>query len=227
MKLPVWGAAISLALAGFGQPRIVSQGSSSIRAVALTFDAGADRGYAVRILATLQAAHVHATFGLTGRWAQSNPDLVRKISRDGDQFINHTYDHRSFTGYSTRAAALTRAQRSWEIEQTERILQRIAGHGAKPFFRPPYGDYDPETLSLLRGLGFRYMVMWTLDSLGWEGLSASGIVHRCETGVRPGTILLMHVGIQSQDALALPAVIRNLKARGYRFKTVSQLLAAD
>lgn len=205
--------------------RIVDMGPATSREVALTFDAGADRGYAPRILTVLEHAHVRATFGITGRWALLNPDLVRRIARDGDQFIDHTYDHRSFTGLSTRTAPLSRSQRVWEIQQTERILRSLTGRGAKPYFRPPFGDYDAATLALLRQLGYRDVIMWTLDSLGWNHLPATQIIQRCLSRTGPGTILLMHVGSQSEDALALAPVITGLKRRHYAFATVSGLLS--
>lgn len=204
--------------------QIVSQGAPSPRALALTFDAGADRGFAPRILRTLEKAHIRATFGITGRWAQANKDLLRRMARDHDALINHTYDHRSFTGYSTNTAPLTLKQRTWEITQTARIVHAVTGRSPRPYFRPPYGDYDQATLQLLRRLGYHYMVMWTLDSLGWEHLPSRTILQRCLADVKPGTILLMHVGSQSQDAFALPALIRNLKRQGYHFLTVPQML---
>lgn len=210
-----------------GSPvQIVTQGPTRGGMIALTFDAGADRGFAPQILRTLERSHVHGTFGMTGKWALANKDLLRRIVRDRDALINHTYDHRSFTGVSTHTAPLTAAQRSWEITRTQQIVHTVTGRSIKPYFRPPYGDYDAATLSLLRRLGYRYMVMWTLDSLGWEGLPASLIVQRCLDDVRPGTILLMHVGSQSQDALALPRLIVAFKHRHYRFVTVPQLLHA-
>lgn len=215
-----------LASAPASPARILSRGSPDGHHIALTFDAGADRGYAGSILKTLERFHVHASFGMTGLWARHNPDLVRRMGRDGDVIFNHTYDHRSFTGFSVHGAPLSQAQRTWEITQTERVVHSITGHSTKPFFRPPFGDYDAATLTLARTLGYHVMVMWTVDSLGWEGLSASAILHRCLALVHPGDILLMHVGIQSQDDVALPQLIRSLNQRGYRMVTVRQLAAA-
>lgn len=205
--------------------QLVYGGTTHSRVVALTFDAGADRGFAARILSVLESNRVHVSFGMTGLWAQHNSDLVRRMSKDGYTFINHTYDHRSFTGYSSRTAALTEDQRRWEITRTERIVHALTGKTTKPYFRPPFGDYDTATLSTVRSLGYRYSVMWTVDSLGWQHLAASAIVQRCMDHIKPGSIILMHVGIQSQDAIALPAVIRGLRRLGYRFATVPQLLA--
>lgn len=218
-------ALLALASASAPAVRAVSIGATSEKVVALTFDAGADRGYAARILGTLERDHVHATFGMTGRWAEQNPDLVKRMARDGDRFINHTYDHRSFTGYSSGAAPLTPAQRAWEINRADAIIKHISVHSSKPFFRPPYGDYDQATLTLLSHLGYHYMVMWTVDTLGWDHLPAPQILARSLRLLQPGAIYLMHVGIQSQDALALPTLIKDLKARGYRFETIPQLVA--
>jgi peptidoglycan/xylan/chitin deacetylase (PgdA/CDA1 family) len=213
------------ASASAGASRLVSQGSTSKRAVALTFDAGADRGYAATILQILERNHVRATFGMTGRWAEQNPDLLRRIARDRDTFINHTYDHRSFTGYSTRSAPLTNTQRSWEIWETELIVWKLTGRTTKPYFRPPYGDYDRSTLALAGRLGYQYTIMWTVDSLGWEGLRAGDILLRCTRLLAPGVIYLMHVGSQSQDALALSGLLHLLRREGYRVETLPQLLS--
>jgi peptidoglycan-N-acetylglucosamine deacetylase len=209
-----------------GHPtQIVTSGDSHHRLVALTFDAGADRGFAAKILSILEQNAIHATFGMTGAWALANRDLVRRMAHDNDSFVNHTFDHRSFTGYSSRTAPLTDAQRGWEIMQTEKVLWSVAHRSARPFFRPPFGDYDPATLRLLRRMGYRYMIMWTVDSLGWEHLQAAAILNRCLAGLRPGTIYLMHVGIQSQDAFALRPLIQALRRRGYGFETIPQLVS--
>ncbi len=203
---------------------LITAGRAAGNRITLTFDAGADRGYAGQILQTLERNHVRATFGMTGRWAVANPDLVRRMARDGDTFINHTYDHRSFTGLSDRTNGLDAAQRTSEITRTEQVIRRLTGRSTKPFFRPPFGDYDSATLQLVSRMGYPDVVMWTVDSLGWERVSTSAIVQRCATLVSPGAIVLMHVGIQSNDAHALQALITMWKHKQYRFVTIPQLL---
>ena len=66
-------------------------GSGAAGWVALTVDAGADRGYAADIRDILEQEHVLASFGITGLWARANPDLVRRIAADGHLVFNHTY----------------------------------------------------------------------------------------------------------------------------------------
>lgn len=203
---------------------LVTSGKPIGNQIALTFDAGADRGYAAHILRTLESNHVLASFGMTGRWAEANPDLVRRMARDGDAFINHTYDHRSFTGRSDHTAGLDAVQRSLEITRTDQVVRRLTGRSTRPFFRPPFGDYDSAALALVARLGYSWVVMWTVDSLGWERISTGAIVRRCADLVSPGAIVLMHVGSQSNDAFALPSLIAEWKHRGYRFVTIPHML---
>lgn len=214
------------ALAPAPAPHLITAGAPAGNRISLTFDAGADRGYAGQILQTLERNHIRASFGMTGRWAMSNPDLVRRMARDGDSFINHTFDHRSFTGLSDRSGGLNTAQRISEITRTEGVVHRLTGRSTKPFFRPPFGDYDSATLRLVARLGYPDVIMWTVDSLGWERVSTAAIVQRCSALVSPGAIVLMHVGIQSNDAHALQALITVWRHKRYHFVTIPQLLAA-
>ena len=90
---------------GTGLSTIVDRGTNGRLEVALTFDAGADTGYAAEILDLLRDEGIKATFGMTGVWAEANPDLVRRMVAEGHQLINHTWDHSSLTGANTQIAA--------------------------------------------------------------------------------------------------------------------------
>jgi len=202
----------------------IERGPASTARVSLTFDAGSDRGNAARILDILASKKVPATFGLTGHWAAANPDLVRRVVNEGHGLMNHTLSHRSFTGYSAPDVVRTPAERLAELFATEQILSSICGRGARPFFRPPYGDYDDGVLNDVAAAGFAYNVMWTVDSLGWDGLPVDDIVYRCLTHRGKGYIYLFHVGSQSADADALVRIIDGLRSHGYRFGTIERLL---
>ena len=82
---------------------VVAYGTSGRLEVALTFDAGEGAGHTEEILDLLAEYGLVGTFGVTGQWVEQNPDLARRIVAEGHQLINHTYDHRSFTGFSHRA----------------------------------------------------------------------------------------------------------------------------
>ncbi len=203
----------------------ISRGPAEPRVVHLSFDAGADRGYAESILDTLAAEGISASFGMTGQWAQANPDLIARIVAEGHQLINHTWDHRSFTGLSDGRGGLNAAQIQSELDRTENLLLDQTGKSTKPFFRPPYGDYNDAALAATYSDGYLYSMMWTVDSGGWRRIPAGQIVDRCLRLAEPGAIILMHVGVESRDGQALPAVIAGLREQGYGFVGLTELLA--
>jgi peptidoglycan/xylan/chitin deacetylase (PgdA/CDA1 family) len=192
-------------------------------AVALTFDAGADRGYAEDILDTLRAAGVPASFGVTGRWAEENPDLVRRMAADGHQIINHTVDHRSFTGLSDELGGLSAAKRRQELEDADAILAPLIGHSTRPWYRLPYGDDADGVSADVAATGFTRKAGWTVDSLGWRGLNAGDIVARCIKLAEPDAIYVFHVGSTSQDGLALARIIAGVREHGLGFATLERL----
>ena len=204
--------------------QVIRRGDASRRVVALSFDAAADTGFASQILDTLKANGITASFSISGQWAERNPDLVRRIAREGHLLMNHSYDHASFTGLSTGEAPLTRAERWEQLDRTDAAVQDLTGRTTRPYFRPPYGDYDASVNADLAARGYAYNVLWTVDSGGWAGLPAADIVRRCLDGAEPGAIYVFHVGAASQDTAALQPIIDGLRETGYSMTTISDLI---
>lgn len=204
---------------------VVTRGNTSRRVVALTFDAGSDAGFSGEILELLRREHVRATFSVTGLWAERNRDLLLAITAAGHQIINHSYDHASFTGTSTGAAALTAEQRALELSRTEVTVYHLSQRSTRPYFRPPYGDIDASVQRDAAAAGYGTIVMWTVDTLGWNHASADAIVERALAKAEPGAIYVMHVGSGSQDAAALPRIIDGLRGQGYAFGAIEDVLA--
>jgi peptidoglycan/xylan/chitin deacetylase (PgdA/CDA1 family) len=96
---------------------------------------------------------------------------------------------------------------------------------AKPYWRPPYGDIDSGVLRDVGALGYSKTAMWTIDSLGWNGLTADEIYQRVMNNMVWGAIVLMHVGAASQDANALERIIWQIETQGYAFATVAEVTA--
>lgn len=188
--------------------------------IVLTFDAGADRGYAVQILDSLKAEGVRASFGMTGIWASQNPDLIRRINTEGHHLMNHSWDHPSFP-------AISSAERADQLKRTEDLIRGQIGVSLQPYFRSPFGEYNDAVLADLAANGYTVNVMWTVDTLGWNGYTVSQITSRVLNGATSGAIMLMHVGAASQDAAALPGIIDQLQARGYRFVTVADMVTGS
>jgi peptidoglycan/xylan/chitin deacetylase (PgdA/CDA1 family) len=211
---------------GSGDPAVLIRvGNTSRNTVAFTFDAGSDAGYTSMILDTLRDNGITASFGMTGNWANTYPDLLRRIVNEGHTLINHSYTHKSFTGDSTGAAPLTQAERWDEIDRTEAAIQALTGATSKPYFRPPYGDFDQSVNEDVGAHGYAYNIMWTVDSRGWLGISAPEITQRCLEMATAGAIYVFHVGAASQDGPALQSLIDGLRADGYAIGDINSVLA--
>jgi peptidoglycan-N-acetylglucosamine deacetylase len=200
-----------------GPAVVVRHGDEHRRWIALTFDAGSDVGNTPAILDLLAARHVRASFSLTGTWARANPGLVRRIASEQHVIVNHTDTHRSFTGFSTHTSPLSAA----ELDRADASIAAVTGHSTRPWMRPPYGDTDTATPADVARAGYHYVLLWTVDSLGWKGLAPAEVATRCLDGATPGGIILLHVGSQSTDAAALPAILDGLRRRGYEIVTVA------
>jgi peptidoglycan/xylan/chitin deacetylase (PgdA/CDA1 family) len=206
-----------------GPAQVIQIGDTSQNVVAFTFDAGADAGYTVMILDTLKANGIHASFGMTGKWAETYPDLLRRMVNEGHTLINHSYDHPSFTGASSGNGVLE-ADRWDQLERTEDIVREIAGATTKPYFRPPFGDYDQSVNEDVGAIGYRYNIMWTVDSRGWMGIPEPQIKQRCLDLSEPGAIYIFHVGAASADGTALQGIIDGLHAQGYEIGDINAVL---
>lgn len=207
-------ASTALALPPGLRGREISRLSTRARVVALSFDCGSDAGGGWAVLAALRRAHAPATFFMTGVWARRYPTLARQIGRF-ELVGNHTWDHHDLTRLSDAADAA-------EITRAEGEIRRATGQDPRPLFRFPYGARDTRTIAVANRLGYAD-VYWTVDTLGWMEESESGIVRRVLASLEPGEIVLMHVGSRSSDPRALRAVLSAIRARGYRFVTLSAL----
>lgn len=192
--------------------------------VALTFDAGASAAGVRDILRVLENREAKATFFLTGAFASRYPVRSRRIAT-AHVVGNHTYDHPDLTTL-TSAAVLA------QIADAERTILTITGENPRPYFRFPFGARDTRTIGLVNGSCY-VAVRWTVDTLGWRGTSGGQtvdtVVARVRRALRPGAIVLMHVGANptdgsTLDADALGRVIRMVRDRGYRVVTLERLL---
>src|SRR5581483_8826951 len=189
---------------------------SQHREIALTFDDGPGP-YTPQVLDVLEREHVPGTFFEVGVLERYFHDSTSRIVRDGFPIGDHTFSHAPMSELSR---ADQRTQLLQQIQATER-------YGA-PFprlFRPPYGLWNSTTFSLLAKYHM-LMVLWTVDTSDYREPGVSAIVQSAVQGARPGAIILMHDagGNRSETVAALPIIIRQLRAKGYRFVTVPRLL---
>jgi len=187
--------------------------------IALTFDDGPVPGKTEQILQILATENVPATFFLTGQELELHPELLPKILNAGHQVGNHSYSHQ-------RLVFKTPAFIAQEIEHTDALLKQ--GGAPEPyFFRPPYGKklvLLPWYLSEQK----RLTVTWDLAPENYPQLSKDPAKLSAFTvqQAKAGSIILLHVMYDSRSNTmkAVPDIIRGLKARGFRFVTVQELL---
>jgi peptidoglycan/xylan/chitin deacetylase (PgdA/CDA1 family) len=196
------------------------------KVVALTFDAGANANGVPSILATLAGRQVPGTFFLTGAFVDAFPTASRQIAA-AYPIGNHTQNHKDLT-------QLTTAGVQTEIRTGAASIQRVTGVNPRPYFRFPYGAVNARIIATVNAecyVPFR----WTVDSWGWKGtaggMSADEVQRRVVGALRPGTIVLMHVGSNPDDgttfdANALPRIIDAIRAQGYTFVTLEHVLPA-
>ncbi|WP_207926655.1 polysaccharide deacetylase family protein [Actinocrispum wychmicini] len=192
---------------------------TSAKVVAVTFDDGPDPAGAGQLLDALARAQVPATFYLIGRDMANHPDLARAIAAAGHELGNHTYSHE-------RMVFVTPGFVAEEVEKTDALI-RQAGYQGEITFRPPNGK---KLLALPYYLDqhHRKTIMWDVEPNTYPEIDASAqrIVDFTVEHTRPGSIILLHgmYAGREQTRLAVPPIIDRLKAAGYRFVTVSDLL---
>ncbi|MCL4765160.1 MAG: glycosyltransferase [Hyphomicrobiaceae bacterium] len=205
---------------------ITRWGHSSDKLIALTFDDGPSREYTPEILRILRQKNAKATFFVVGANAALEPGILRAIHADGHDIGNHTFTHPNLT-------EIPAAQLDMELNATQRVLESKLGVRTA-LFRPPFvKDVEPETRDQARTLvtsaAMGYITIGLkIDPFDWERPGTQEIVRRTldyATGQR-GNVVLLHDGggDRSQTVEALPQLIDELRARGFRLVTISELL---
>ena len=190
------------------------RGKPGSKLVALTFDDGPNERTA-EMLDMLAKLKVQTTFFLVGFRAEAQPDLVKAMAAAGHEIENHTYTHTILT-------TLSADEVESELSKNAAILHSLTGKEAR-YFRPPGGHVNAATKEAAARQGFT-SVFWTVLCSPYEGsryvnLADYVINHACD-----GAIILMHNG-EPATTSSLPRIVNKLRAKGYRFVTLSELLA--
>ncbi len=182
--------------------------------VVLTFDDGPIRTYTGRVLDTLAVNCVKATFFLVGSMAHAYPHLVRRIYNEGHTIGTHS-QHHPLTFDRMAKPAIER-----EVNAGIASVQAAAGdpRAVAPFFRVP-GLARSRTVDAY--LAARSLMEWSADEVAddWHhGITANQIVQRAMRRIAARNhrgVLLLH-DIHAHTARALPMLLAQLKAKGYR-----------
>jgi peptidoglycan-N-acetylglucosamine deacetylase len=196
-------------------PTVAYTHGPSRKVVAVGFDDG-PFPLTPRFVQMLKANGAVATFFMIGRQVTGayRSTLLSEL-RDGDALGDHTWSHPDL---------LLSDDVRGQLQETLHAIRSQSGY-TPCVFRPPYGDYDSSVVATARSLGLA-TVTWNVDPADYTLPGTSAIVQRVLAQVRPGSIIISHDGggPRGQTLAAYPLIIRALRARGYRFLTIPQLL---
>lgn len=196
------------------QPYYKGDGTELKISLAINVDWGEE--YIEDILKVLAENGAKATFFLTGRWTEHNPDLAFKIKEAGHELGNHAYSHKS-------PNKLSYEENRQEITRTAQAIKAATGIETK-LYAPPSGEKNAHVLKAAADLGYS-TILWSLDTIDWKRPPADSIIKKIVAKAGGGDIILAHPTHPTLEAL--PTILKELKAKGFVFVTVSQNLGLE
>lgn len=186
--------------------------------IALTFDDGPHATLTPKLLDILKERGIKVTFFVIGQNVAANPAIVQRAAAEGHEIGNHSWNHQSFTKSGGSGVTM-------QITQTNSAIENAIGK--KPVIvRPPYGATNA---SITKRLNEEYglkVVMWDVDPLDWKYRDSARVTGEILKNTKPGSIVLSH-DIHATTVAAMPAALDALIAKGFKFVTVSELIAMD
>ncbi len=186
--------------------------------IAMTFDDGPHATNTAKLLEMAAKRHIKLTFFVLGECIEQNPAVLQSEVAAGHEIGNHSWSHPNLAKLSDEAVRD-------QLKRTEDIIVKTAGVKPK-LMRPPYGELTKRQRVLVNhDFGYK-VILWDVDPLDWKRPGPSVVARRIIAGARPGSIILSH-DIHPPTIEAMPQVFDALLAKGFKFVTVSELLAMD
>jgi len=186
--------------------------------IAMTFDDGPHSTNTAKLLDMAAKRHIKLTFFVLGQCVQENPAVLQREVAEGHEIGNHSWSHPNLAKLSYEAV---RSQ----LRRTDDLIVKTAGVKPK-LMRPPYGELTRrQCISVNHDFNYK-VVLWDVDPLDWRRPGPSVVASRIIAGARPGSIILSH-DIHPPTIEAMPQVFDALLAKGFKFVTVSELLAMN
>ena len=184
--------------------------------IAISFDDGPHPQNTPRLLDILAQRNVKATFYVIGRSVDLHPGVLRRTVAEGHEIGNHSHTHRLLS-------KLSDAEVRQEMQRCQDAVGRAAGVRPRTM-RPPYGGLLQRQRELVHNEFGYPTVLWSVDPLDWKRPGPSVVKSRILAGTTAGSIVLAH-DLHAPTVDAMPGTIDGLLERGFKFVTVSQLIA--
>lgn len=201
-----------------GYGRVYCRKIDEEKKIALTFDDGPHPRFTKEILKILEEYGVTATFFVIGVNAENYPESLQMMVESGCEIGNHTYSH-------VRIDKMTDAELEAEMVKCEEVLYSMTGN-RPTVFRPPEGRVPKGLLPISTKHGYN-VVLWSIDTLDWSHNPSDKICSAVMGNLHGGDIILMHDYVSGKNTTcdALRQFIPELLSKGYKFVTVSELIA--
>lgn len=185
--------------------------------VFLTFDCGYENGYTDGMLDILKKHHAPAAFFVCKYFIKDQPELIKRMKKEGHIVGNHTSNHICMPECSDEKVR-------FEIEDNASYMKEVTGYEMDPFFRPPKGEYSERTLNITQDMGYS-TIFWSLAYVDYDVDHQPGkdyVVNHFKKYIHPGAIPLIH-NVSSSNAEALDEVLTYLEGEGYTFHSLKDL----
>lgn len=203
-------------------PEEVVRGDPSKPNISLVINVGAGFEPAVSMLDTLREKGLRTTFFVLGWWADTQPDILRRIAADGHEVASH--GHSVFDLTSVSDAAVRE-----DLEAADASISAITGRTTRPLWSASAGYRNARVHQIAASLGYRPIYL-TVDSLDWtREATAESVYQRVMERASNGAIIVLHFDSPTtvnSTAVALPRLIDDLRAAGYNLVTITELLTA-
>src|SRR6184192_4656049 len=184
--------------------------------IAMTFDDGPSATLTPKLLDLLAAHHIKATFFVLGENVAQNPAIVERAAREGHEIANHSWSHPNLAKMSDDGVR-------GQLRKTEDAIRSAIGN-RPTLLRPPYGSITARQKKWInQEFGYK-IVLWDVDPLDWRRPGSNVVCNRIIKMARAGSIILAH-DIHPGTIEAMPCVLSQLEAKGFKFVTVSELIA--
>ncbi|MBQ6706896.1 MAG: delta-lactam-biosynthetic de-N-acetylase [Clostridia bacterium] len=193
-------------------------GNTGEKVIYLTFDAGYDNGYTAPILDTLKKHGVPAAFFVVGNFADTQPELIKRMAAEGHIVGNHTYNHPDMSAISTAEGF------DKELAALEERYQEITGQEMKKFYRPPQGKYSEQNLKMAADRGYT-TCFWSLAYVDWyvdKQPTREEAFSKLIPRIHPGAVVLLH-STSKTNCEILDELLTKWKEMGYTFKSLEDI----
>ncbi len=184
--------------------------------IAITFDDGPHPTQTPRLLKMLKERGIKATFFWVGQCVAESPETARLVVAEGHEIANHSWNHPQLNKMAEGAV-------HDQLDRTDIVIKQTTGI-TPTMMRPPYGAFTVHQRAWSFATWGYKCILWDVDSLDWQHRNPAKTQSIILAHTRPGSIILCH-DIHKTTVDAMPATLDALLAKGFKFVTVSQLMA--